>query len=86
MDVNAAARAPTTVASASVQAGRVVEKGAAAERYPLTGVIVSVDLAKKVLVVFHDEIKGYMPAMTMEFWFRAAMRPWRRRGKRFGRN
>ena len=67
MDVNVAARAPTTVASASVQAGRVVEKGAAAERYPLTGVIVSVDLAKKVLVVFHDEIKGYMPAMTMEF-------------------
>ncbi len=45
----------------------MVEKGAAAERYPLTGVIVSVDLAKKVLVVFHDEIKGYMPAMTMEF-------------------
>ena len=67
MDVNAAARAPSTVASASVQAGTVVEKGAAAERYPLTGVIVSVDLAKKVLVVFHDEIKGYMPAMTMEF-------------------
>ena len=67
VDVNVAARAPTTVASASVQAGRVVEKGAAAERYPLTGVIVSVDLAKKVLVVFHDEIKGYMPAMTMEF-------------------
>jgi len=67
VDVNGAARAPTTVASASVQAGRVMEKGAAAERYPLTGVIVSVDLAKKVLVVFHDEIKGYMPAMTMEF-------------------
>ncbi len=42
------------------------EKGAA-ERYALTGVIVSVDLAKKVVVVFHDEIKGYMPAMTMEF-------------------
>lgn len=37
------------------------------ERYALKGVVVSVDLAKKVLVVTHEEIKGYMPAMTMEF-------------------
>jgi protein SCO1/2 len=39
---------------------------AVAERYALTGVV-SADGAKKILVVQHDEIKGYMPAMTMEF-------------------
>jgi len=38
-----------------------------AERYPLTGEIIRVDLEHKQLVVSHDEIKGYMPAMTMEF-------------------
>lgn len=35
--------------------------------YPLTGEITSVDVTRKILVVRHDEIKGYMPAMTMEF-------------------
>ena len=40
---------------------------AVADRYPLTGEITGVDAARKVLVVRHDEIKGYMPAMTMEF-------------------
>lgn len=44
-------------------------KAAAAkdERWPLTGEIVKVDATRQVLVVHHDEIKGYMPAMTMEF-------------------
>lgn len=37
------------------------------ERYPLTGEIVRVEADRKVLVVYHDEIKNYMPAMTMEF-------------------
>lgn len=37
------------------------------ERYPLTGEIVRADPERKVLIVQHDEIKGYMPAMTMEF-------------------
>lgn len=37
------------------------------ERYPLTGEVVRVEPERKVLVVRHDEIKGYMPAMTMEF-------------------
>lgn len=41
--------------------------GAVAERYALTGVVVSADAARKILVVQHEEIKGYMPAMTMEF-------------------
>lgn len=37
------------------------------ERYPLTGEVVRVEAERKVLVVHHDEIPGYMPAMTMEF-------------------
>ena len=37
------------------------------KRYPLTGEVIRVDAARKVLVVQHDEIKGLMPAMTMEF-------------------
>lgn len=36
-------------------------------RYPLSGEVVSADRSRKVLVVRHNEIKGYMPAMTMEF-------------------
>jgi len=37
------------------------------KRYPLTGEVVSVDAAHKVLVVQHDAIPGVMPAMVMEF-------------------
>jgi len=37
------------------------------ERYPLTGLILKIEPERKVLVVRHDEIKDYMPAMTMEF-------------------
>ena len=37
------------------------------ERHPLTGEILKVEAERKVLIVQHDEIKGYMPAMTMEF-------------------
>ena len=37
------------------------------ERYPLTGQVLKVEPDRKVVVVRHDEIKGYMPAMTMEF-------------------
>ena len=37
------------------------------ERYALTGEVIRAEPERKVLVVRHDEIKGYMPAMTMEF-------------------
>lgn len=37
------------------------------QSYPLTGEVISVDAARNVLVVRHDEIPGFMPAMTMEF-------------------
>lgn len=45
----------------------VAATGAKDERYPLTGQILRIEAERKVLVVRHDEIKGYMPAMTMEF-------------------
>ncbi|OHE88775.1 MAG: electron transporter SenC, partial [Verrucomicrobia bacterium RIFCSPLOWO2_12_FULL_64_8] len=36
-------------------------------RHPLTGEIVQVNAGRKTLTVMHDKIKGFMPAMTMEF-------------------
>ncbi len=60
----AACAKPTGSAAATAAGG--AEK-VAAGRYPLTGEIVRVEPARKVLVVQHNEIKGYMPAMTMEF-------------------
>jgi protein SCO1 len=36
-------------------------------QYPLTGVVVSADAKRKVLVVRHNAVPGYMEAMTMEF-------------------
>ncbi|MSU46747.1 MAG: redoxin domain-containing protein [Lacunisphaera sp.] len=37
------------------------------KRYPLTGEIVSANTGRQTLIVAHDEIKGFMMAMTMEF-------------------
>lgn len=37
------------------------------KRYPLTGEIVKADPERLTLLVNHDEIPGYMAAMTMEF-------------------
>lgn len=36
-------------------------------RFPLSGEVVSADRARKILVVRHNAVAGYMPAMTMEF-------------------
>ncbi len=36
-------------------------------RHPLTGEIVKVDTERQTLLVSHDKIPGFMPAMTMEF-------------------
>lgn len=35
--------------------------------YPLTGEVLSVDTAKHTIRIRHDEVKGLMPAMTMDF-------------------
>jgi protein SCO1/2 len=37
------------------------------KRYPLTGEVVSVNLAQHKVTVAHDDVPGLMPAMTMEF-------------------
>ncbi|MBI2814572.1 MAG: SCO family protein [Opitutae bacterium] len=39
----------------------------AEKRHPLTGEVVKADTERSALIVTHDEIKGFMPAMTMEF-------------------
>ncbi len=39
----------------------------AAARHPLTGRAVSVDLARRAITIAHQDIPGFMPAMTMEF-------------------
>lgn len=35
--------------------------------YPLTGEVISTDPVRKTIRVRHDEVKGLMPAMTMDF-------------------
>ncbi len=42
------------------------------KRYPLKGVVVDVMAAKGALLVKHEAIEGYMPAMTMLFKVDAA--------------
>ena len=56
----ACSRSSSTAATAA--AGPAEEK-----RYPLRGEIISIDAARHVLVIKHEAIAGYMPAMTMEF-------------------
>ncbi len=41
------------------------------KRYTLKGKVISVDKAKRRATIEHDEVKGYMSAMTMEFPVRA---------------
>lgn len=40
------------------------------KRYDLTGKVISVDKSKQLATIAHQEIKGYMPAMTMSFTIR----------------
>lgn len=40
---------------------------AAAHRHPLEGTVVAVDAANRTLTIAHEDIPGFMPAMTMEF-------------------
>ncbi len=48
-------------------AAPAVAAATAERRFPLTGLVVSADARRHVLVVRHNEVAGYMPAMTMEF-------------------
>jgi protein SCO1 len=56
------------LSAALLLAGCGRQNGGEAEvGHPLTGQIISVDLERGTALVRHDEIPGYMPAMTMEF-------------------
>jgi protein SCO1 len=55
--------ASTTAASTTV----VSPANPGEKRYPLTGEVVSANPARQTLTVTHDEIKGFMMGMTMEF-------------------
>jgi len=41
--------------------------GPGATRYPITGSVVELDAARRTLTLAHEEIPGFMPAMTMPF-------------------
>lgn len=53
--------------SKSPSSSSTAQEEPAVKRYPLSGEVLSVDAAKKTIRVRHDEIKGFMPAMTMDF-------------------
>jgi len=58
------ARQPEAAPAAAGTSGAATTRE---ERHALTGEVLKVDTARGQLIVQHDEIKGYMPAMTMEF-------------------
>ena len=49
------------------RAGTAVTAAPAEIRHPLRGVVVAIKPEAKVLLIQHEAIPGYMPAMTMEF-------------------
>jgi Cu/Ag efflux protein CusF len=63
--LGASARCSRPAASAAADA-------AAAPAYSANGTVRSVDTAAKTMLIAHDEIPGFMKAMTMEFDLRDA--------------
>jgi len=51
----------------AVACGGKEDAAAGARRYPLRGRVVAVDPAERKITVAHEEIPGFMPAMTMPF-------------------
>jgi protein SCO1/2 len=51
----------------STAAASTPEVPSSEQRYPLTGEIIAVNADRGTLTVTHDEIKGFMMGMTMEF-------------------
>jgi len=47
-----------------------VSVGWAAERYPVSGMVLKIDKERQILLVSHDRISGYMDAMVMPFHVR----------------
>jgi protein SCO1/2 len=58
--------------SAALSLSACAGRPAAEKRYELKGKVVSVDRAKGEATVEHEDIPGYMPAMTMDFPVRDA--------------
>lgn len=57
----------TFAVAACQRAEQKTAASADAKRYELTGKVVSVDQKNRKAKIEHDEIPGYMPAMTMDF-------------------
>jgi protein SCO1 len=55
------------VYSAALVSCQKTAKQQAQQRYDLRGKVVSVDKTQREVTIAHEEIKGYMPAMTMPF-------------------
>ena len=53
--------------AAACQKPQTTPASSEAKRYPLKGKVVSVDKANKKAEIDHEEIPGFMPAMTMDF-------------------
>ena len=56
-----------TDATAVASSSPVTESHPGEKRYPLTGEVISANAERQTLLVNHDEIKGFMMGMTMEF-------------------
>jgi protein SCO1 len=63
---------PTLAALVAVLIVGAVPSRAQTKRYPVTGLVLRVDVAARIVLVSHDAIEGLMPAMTMPFEVRAA--------------
>jgi len=58
---------PLIVLAALVAPACKREAPAGAPRYPLKGKVVEVDVASRKVTIAHEDIPGFMPAMTMPF-------------------
>jgi protein SCO1/2 len=58
---------PAALALVLAACGSSSDEPAAARRYQLTGIVVERDSATGRIVVAHDPVKAFMPAMTMPF-------------------
>lgn len=62
-----AAGGQNTLAAASPKPAQIPPPPVTTQRYPFKGKVVSVDRESREVTVSHEEIKGYMGAMTMSF-------------------
>lgn len=56
-----------SIVTACQRAEQKTTASAEAKRYELTGTVVSVDREARKAKIQHEEVKGYMPPMTMDF-------------------